>query len=151
VGPPKMGKSPQIWKSREIWGLLPIFGVARCTPTSIFWALPLTPITSIPKISVSTYFYTYVFTGIQVDGAARSKGLTIEYKAHSWPNPCHNLRTNDNTSPIYLFRLLSLLPSSRWYKGLNLWLVNSQLHNQTSHRQVHQARTHIDNIQPHTK
>ena len=27
----------------------------------------------------------------------------------------------------------------------------SQLHNQTSHRQVRQARTHIDNIQPHTK
>ena len=25
------------------------------------------------------------------------------------------------------------------------------VHNQTSHRQVHQARTHIDNIQPHTK
>ena len=24
-------------------------------------------------------------------------------------------------------------------------------HNQTSHRQVHQARTHIDNIQRHTK
>ena len=26
-----------------------------------------------------------------------------------------------------------------------------QTNNQTSHRQVHQARTHIDNIQPHTK
>jgi hypothetical protein len=24
------------------------------------------------------------------------------------------------------------------------------VHNQTSHRQVHQAHTHIDNIQPHT-
>jgi len=25
------------------------------------------------------------------------------------------------------------------------------VNNHTSHRQVHQARTHIDNIQPHTK
>jgi hypothetical protein len=25
------------------------------------------------------------------------------------------------------------------------------VHNQTSHRQVHHSRTHIDNIQPHTK
>jgi len=33
----------------------------------------------------------------------------------------------------------------------NTFTFKFKTHNQTSHRQVHQARTHIDNIQPHTK
>ena len=49
------------------------------------------------KISVSTSFYIYFFTAVNTDGVAGSNGLTTWYKAHSGPNPCHNLRPNDNT------------------------------------------------------
>jgi hypothetical protein len=35
--------------------------------------------------------------------------------------------------------------------NMTIYLINITLHNLTSHRQVHQALTHIDDIQPHTK
>jgi len=51
----KWVKAPKFGKAVKFGGFCPFL---ECTPTSIFWALPLTPITSIPKMSVSTYFYT---------------------------------------------------------------------------------------------
>jgi len=37
-----------------------------------------------------------------------------------------------------------------WYVAVFVYVCACLMY-QTSHRQVHQARTHIDNIQPHTK
>jgi hypothetical protein len=97
----KLVKAPKFGKAVKFEGFCPFFEWPAA-PLHPFLGLPANTHhihiqTSVPKISVSTYFYTYFFTGIQMDRAARSKGLTIQYKAYSGPNPCHNLRPNDNT------------------------------------------------------
>ena len=74
-------------------------------PLQPFLAPALTPITStsIPKISASTYFYTYFFTGVMVHGVIRSKGLTTHYKAPFYPNICQHLGPCHNTSHQYTY------------------------------------------------
>jgi hypothetical protein len=91
----KLVKAPKFGKTVKFGGFCP-FLERTAAPLHPFLGPPANTHhihiqTSIPKISVSTYFHTYFFTGIQMDGAARSKGLTIQYKAYSRLNPCHNL------------------------------------------------------------
>jgi hypothetical protein len=106
---------------------LPIFGWAHVSSPSI--SGPPTNAHHVPNHPKNICFTLFPYTLLHGGQAAWSRSLRRpNYTLQSSILPQHmpSLRPLQyHTSPIYLFRLPSSLPSSQWYKGLNYTVQRS--------------------------